>query len=230
MEAKLASQKIEQLRREIDHHNDLYYQKSAPEITDFQFDLLLKELIDLEKEFPQFQSPDSPSQRVGGTITKDFESVTHKRRMFSLDNTYSPEDLVDFDARVQKGLGSTDYQYFCEQKFDGVALSLIYKNGLLEMAVTRGDGTRGDNITANAKTIRSVPLKIRLEDIPDEFEVRGEVVMPISVFEEINKGREEAQGSTTSQPKKCHFRHTQNARFGYCCQAQIGVSCLLLFG
>ncbi len=201
MEAKLASQKIEQLRREIDHHNDLYYQKSAPEITDFQFDLLLKELIELEKEFPQFQSPDSPSQRVGGTITKDFESVTHKRRMFSLDNTYSPEDLIDFDARVQRGLGSTDYQYFCEQKFDGVALSLIYKNGLLEMAVTRGDGTRGDNITANAKTIRSVPLKIRLEDIPDEFEVRGEVVMPISVFEEINKGREESKETPLANPR-----------------------------
>jgi len=201
MEAKLAAEKIESLKKEIDYHNDLYYQKSEPEITDFQFDLLLKELIELEKQFPQFQSPDSPSQRVGGTITKDFESVTHKRRMFSLDNTYSSEDLIDFDSRVQKGLGSTDYAYFCEQKFDGVALSLSYKNGLLVMAVTRGDGTRGDNITANAKTIRSVPLKIKTMDFPDEFEVRGEVVLPISVFEEINKEREKAGDAPLANPR-----------------------------
>ncbi len=201
MEAKLAAERIEKLKKEIDYHNDLYYQKSTPEISDYQFDLLLKELIELEKQFPQWLSPDSPSQRVGGTITKDFESVTHKRRMFSLDNTYSSEDLIDFNLRVQKGLGTTDYQYFCEQKFDGVALSLIYKNGLLEMAVTRGDGTSGDNITANAKTIRSVPLKIKTADFPDEFEVRGEVVMPISVFESINKAREKAQEATLANPR-----------------------------
>lgn len=185
-----AQSRIEALSKEINHHNHLYYQEDRSEISDFEFDKLLEELIRLEKEFPQFLSPNSPSQRVGGTITKEFVTAEHEYRMLSLGNTYSAEELIAFDERVAKGLGHRHYEYFCELKFDGVAISLVYENGSLVRAVTRGDGTKGDVVTENIKTIRNIPLVIQRENIPAKFEVRGEVFLPLKEFEKINAERE----------------------------------------
>ena len=183
-----AQQHIEQLTLKINHYNEQYYQNDISEISDFEFDKLLEELIELENAYPEFKSPDSPSQRVGGTITKNFETVMHRTPMLSLGNTYSKEDLEDFDKRVAKGLNDQPYEYFCELKFDGVALSITYENGILVRGVTRGDGTRGDDITNNVKTIRSLPLKLSGE-YPAAFEVRGEAFMPNKVFAALNQQR-----------------------------------------
>lgn len=176
---------------EINYHNDLYYQKHKTEISDREFDQLLEELIRLEAQFPDLKQPDSPSQRVGGTISKEFKTVVHQYPMLSLGNTYSQEELRDFDGRVAKGLDGDAYEYFCELKFDGVSISLIYENGLLTKGVTRGDGVRGDDVTANVRTIRSVPLKVKGKNIPSSFEVRGEVFLPKKEFERLNRERED---------------------------------------
>ncbi len=186
-----AKKNIQELTDQINHHNTLYYQKSKPEISDYEFDQLLEKLIKLENEFPELRLPDSPTQRVGGTITKEFATVIHQYPMLSLGNTYSAEELTDFDGRVAKGLDGDDYEYFCELKFDGVSISLTYEDGLLTRAVTRGDGVRGDDVTNNIKTIRSLPLRIKSKKIPDRFEVRGEVFLPKDVFKQINKERED---------------------------------------
>ncbi|TXH24735.1 MAG: NAD-dependent DNA ligase LigA [Cyclobacteriaceae bacterium] len=186
-----AKTRIQQLTDQINHHNDLYYNKSKTEISDFEFDQLLEELVKLETEHPALRLPDSPTQRVGGTITKEFASVLHQYPMLSLGNTYSAEELTDFDGRVAKGLDGDAYEYFCELKFDGVSISLIYENGLLTRAVTRGDGVRGDDVTTNIKTIRSLPLRIKAQDVPAKFEVRGEVFLPKDVFKQLNKERED---------------------------------------
>jgi DNA ligase (NAD+) len=186
-----AKTRIQQLTDQINHHNDLYYNKSKTEISDFEFDQLLEELIKLESEHPALRLADSPTQRVGGTITKEFASVIHQYPMLSLGNTYSAEELTDFDSRVAKGLDGDAYEYFCELKFDGVSISLIYENGLLTKAVTRGDGVRGDDVTTNIKTIRSLPLRIKAKDVPAKFEVRGEVFLPKEVFKQLNKDRED---------------------------------------
>ena len=191
MTASEAKKQIQELTKKIDYHSDLYYQKSKTEISDFEFDQLLATLADLEKQFPELKFPDSPTQRVGGTITKEFETVYHKYPMLSLGNTYSQDELKDFDGRVAKGLEGESYEYFCELKFDGVSISLIYENGILVKGVTRGDGVRGDNVTANVRTIRSIPLKIKSGKIPDSFEVRGEVFMPKDAFTQLNKERED---------------------------------------
>lgn len=195
-----AKSRIETLSQQIDYHNDLYYQKNISEISDYEFDKLLEELIALENDFPEFKSEDSPTQRVGGTITKEFETVVHKYRMLSLGNTYSKEELLDFDGRVAKGLEGQDYEYLCELKFDGVALSLTYENGILKRAVTRGDGTQGDDITANARTIRTIPLKLKGE-VPAEFEVRGEAFFPIKEFERVNTEREDIGEDRLANPR-----------------------------
>jgi DNA ligase (NAD+) len=191
MTAAEAKGKIQELTNQINHHNELYYQKSKSEISDYEFDQLLVKLQDLEKEFPAFRLPDSPTQRVGGSITKEFASVVHQYPMLSLGNTYSAEELKEFDARVAKGLDGDAYEYFCELKFDGVSISLTYENGLLTRAVTRGDGVRGDDVTNNIKTIRSLPLRIKSKNIPDYFEVRGEVYLSKDVFKQLNKERED---------------------------------------
>ncbi len=156
-----------------------------------EFDRMLEQLSALEQNFPELKEPDSPTQRVGGTITKTFETVYHKYPMLSLGNTYSQEELEDFDTRVAKGLDGDAYTYFCELKFDGVSISLIYENGVLVRGVTRGDGIRGDDVTANVKTIRSIPLTVKGKDIPPLFEVRGEVFMPKNVFDQLNRERED---------------------------------------
>ncbi|MEO5571268.1 MAG: NAD-dependent DNA ligase LigA [Bacteroidia bacterium] len=181
-----AIKKITKLSHEIDQHNYNYYVLSKPAISDYDFDLLLHELIDLEKKFPEFGYADSPTQRVGGEITKEFKTVKHKYPMMSLGNTYSEDELKEFDERVQKAIG-TNFEYVCELKFDGVAIGLTYKKGKLIHAITRGDGVQGDDVTANIKTIRSIPLQLKEGDYPEEFEIRGEVFLPLKVFEKMNE-------------------------------------------
>ncbi len=191
MKLEEAKKKIQELTEQVNHHNELYYQKSKPEISDYEFDQLLDQLIKLENQFPELRLLDSPSLRVGGTITKEFAPVYHQYPMMSLGNTYSEEELTDFDGRVAKMLDGDEYEYFCELKFDGVSISLIYEDGLLTKAVTRGDGLRGDDVTANIKTIRSLPLRIKSKNVPSKFEVRGEVYLPKEVFKQLNKDRED---------------------------------------
>jgi DNA ligase (NAD+) len=191
MTAKEAKKEIELLTEKINYHNDLYYQKHRTEISDLEFDQLLEKLIAIEKDFPQLKDTNSPSQRVGGTITKEFATVYHKYPMLSLSNTYSEQELLDFDGRIARGLEGDSYEYFCELKFDGVSISLTYENGVLARGVTRGDGVRGDDVTTNVKTIRSIPLGVRGDAIPAVFEVRGEVFLPKEVFVRLNKERED---------------------------------------
>jgi len=202
-----AKHKIETLSKEIEKHNYNYYALDKPTISDYEFDVLLEELIKLEREFPQFLSPDSPSQRVGGAITKVFETVKHKYAMLSLSNSYSKEELSDFDERVKKGLhlgadlfGGGGVEYVCELKFDGLSISLTYEHGKLVRAVTRGDGVHGDDVTTNAKTIRSIPLQLK-GDYPDFFEIRGEIYMSRKMFDEINKEREEIGEAPLANPR-----------------------------
>lgn len=177
--------KIEKISKELEEHNYNYYVLANPTISDFEFDKLLEELIALEKANPEYQLPDSPSQRVGGTITKEFKNVKHKYPMLSLSNTYNEEELRDFDERIKKA-GISSFEYVAELKYDGVSISLTYVNGMLTQAVTRGDGEKGDDITANVKTIGSIPLKLRGKNYPAEFEIRGEIFMPKSEFLRIN--------------------------------------------
>jgi DNA ligase (NAD+) len=191
MDIENARKKIIDLTEKINYHNDLYYQQNRSEISDAEFDALLRQLDDLEKQFPELRAPDSPTQRVGGTITKEFPTVFHRYPMLSLGNTYSEQELRDFDGRVSRALDGDPYEYFCELKFDGVSISLIYENGVLTRGVTRGDGVRGDDVTANVKTIRSIPLKIRKSEVPASFEVRGEIFMPKEVFAQLNRERED---------------------------------------
>jgi len=191
MDKQEAEKEIRRLSDLIEEHNYNYYALSQPVISDFEFDKLLEQLVKLEKEFPELVKPNSPSQRVGGYVTKEFKQVKHKYPMLSLGNTYSEEELSDFDERVRKVVGD-DLEYVCELKYDGVAISLIYKDGLLHQAITRGDGTQGDDITVNARTIRSIPLKLHGQGYPEEFEMRGEVYLPLKIFEKINKEREDA--------------------------------------
>lgn len=191
MTAEKATQEVQELTEKINYYNAQYYQNNKSEISDFEFDKLMERLIALEKEFPELKHMDSPTQRVGGTITKNFETVYHRYPMLSLGNTYSREDLEDFDGRVKRALGNESYEYFCELKFDGVALSITYEKGVLVQGVTRGDGTRGDDITDNVRTIRSLPLRVSSKDVPDQFEIRGEAFMPREVFRQINAERED---------------------------------------
>lgn len=201
MNPQEAEKRIAQLSQEINHHNNRYYQESSPEISDFEFDKLLEELIQLESSFPDLLDPDSPSQRVGGTITKDFQTVEHSTKMLSLGNTYSVEELISFDERVVKGLGHPNFEYFCEMKFDGVAISIVYENGRMVRAVTRGDGYKGDDVTANVRTIRNIPLEVKGENIPAKFEVRGEIFLPLKEFLKINAAREEAGDAMLANPR-----------------------------
>ena len=188
MDKVAAKQHIEELRGKLDHYNYLYYVKAMPEVSDYDFDLLLKELEALEKEHPEFDDPNSPTRRVGSDITSEFQQVVHKYPMLSLGNTYNEGELRDFDNRIRKET-NLQPEYVCELKFDGVSISLTYENGLLKHAVTRGDGDQGDDVTANVKTIRSIPLKLRGEGWPAEFEIRGEIVMPYEAFNKLNAER-----------------------------------------
>ncbi|KAF0200963.1 MAG: DNA ligase [Bacteroidetes bacterium] len=200
MEKPEALLRIRELIELIRHHNYLYYQQASPEISDYSFDLLLKELESLEKAFPEFLDPNSPSQRVGGEITKVFKSVKHKYSMLSLDNTYSEEELIDFDNRVNKLLGEP-YEYVAELKIDGVSISLTYKSGKLIQAVTRGDGVQGDDVTVNVRTIQSIPIILDSSSFPEEFEVRGEIYMPRAGFDMMNRARAEDGEQLFANPR-----------------------------
>ncbi len=181
--------KIDRLREEINRHNHNYYVLNAPQISDKDFDMLLKELEALEKEYPEFADPDSPTQRVGSDLTKGFEHVVHARPMMSLSNTYSIGEVDDWFNRMDKALEGEDFSIVGEMKFDGTSISLTYRHGRLVRAVTRGDGTQGDDVTANVRTIRSIPLTLLPGDWPEEFEIRGEILMPWEVFEKLNAER-----------------------------------------
>ena len=181
-------QKIQSLRDELNQHNYNYYVLDNTTISDFEFDIKLKELQKLEEKHPEFFDANSPTQRVGGAITKNFETVTHKNRMYSLDNSYSKEDLQDWEKRIQKILGTTETEYTCELKFDGASINLTYENGKFIKAVTRGDGFQGDDVSNNVKTIRSIPLNIK-EDFVQDFEMRGEIILPLDGFNKMNEER-----------------------------------------
>ena len=192
-------QKIEQLRDRLNLLNHKYYVEAAPEVSDFEYDALLRELQELEAEHPEFFDPNSPTQRVGSDLASSFNSVAHKYPMLSLSNTYSLEELRDFVERIEREEGHTEF--VCELKFDGTAISIIYENGRLARAVTRGDGTRGDDVTANIRTIRSVPLVLRGEGMPPSLEMRGEVIMPHASFQRLNAEREEAGEAPFANPR-----------------------------
>lgn len=192
--------KIESLREELDQHNYNYYVLSMPTISDFEFDKKLRELQTLETQHPEYYDPESPTQRVGSDINKNFAQVEHKYPMLSLSNTYSKEEVQDFYNRVKKALNE-EFEIIAELKYDGTSISLIYENGKLHQAITRGDGTKGDEVTANVKTIRSIPLRLRGNDYPERFEIRGEILMPWNVFDELNKEREEQEETLFANPR-----------------------------
>lgn len=194
-----AKARILSLSAELNRHNDLYYIQAKPEISDQEFDFLLKELESLEAQFPDFALPNSPSKRVGGDITKKFESVRHEFPMLSLANTYSEEEIQEWAGRISKA-GMEDLEFVCELKYDGVAIGLRYEMGELVRAVTRGDGEQGEDITANVRTIRTVPLSLK-GDFPDKFEIRGEVFMPLAAFNNLNEAREEAGEERFANPR-----------------------------
>ncbi|HNX56587.1 MAG TPA: NAD-dependent DNA ligase LigA [Prolixibacteraceae bacterium] len=191
---------IDELRRQLDEHNYNYYVLSHPTISDYDFDMLLKELEKLEKENPEFFDANSPTQRVGSDLNKEFEQVRHTYPMLSLSNSYSEEELRDFDQKIRK-LTDQLFEYVCELKYDGTSISLQYKNGVLQRAITRGDGTFGDDVTSNIKTIRSIPLKLKGTSYPEEFEVRGEILLPFAEFERINQEREELGETPFANPR-----------------------------
>jgi DNA ligase (NAD+) len=195
-----ARQRIGQLAEEINLHNRNYYELSKPAISDYEFDLLMEELVRLEKEYPEFADPASPTQRVGGGITKEFRQVRHTYPMLSLGNTYSVEEVIEFEERIRKLLGE-DIEYICELKFDGVAIGLIYRDGVLVQAVTRGDGVQGDDVTTNVRTIPSIPLRLKGASYPAEFEIRGEIIMPRSSFERLNRLRVEEEEDPFANPR-----------------------------
>ncbi len=180
-------QTIQNLREELNVHNHNYYVLDKPAISDFEFDQKLKQLQELENQYPEYFDENSPTQRVGGTITKNFQTVAHDYRMYSLDNSYSKEDLIDWENRIQKVLGNVALEYTCELKYDGASISITYENGKLKRAVTRGDGFQGDDVTNNIKTIRSIPLKLKGNNYPEKFDIRGEIILPFAGFEKMNQ-------------------------------------------
>ncbi len=193
-------QQIESLRSELEKHNYNYYVLSSPEISDFEFDKKLRELQELEDNYPEFFDPNSPTHRVGSDINKNFVQVAHQYPMLSLSNTYSEEEVRDFYQRVSKNLNE-DFEIVAELKYDGTSISLIYESGVLKQAITRGDGTKGDDVTDNVKTIRSIPLKLQGTGYPEKFEIRGEILMPWEVFEALNKEREAQEEPLFANPR-----------------------------
>ncbi len=195
----MVRRRIEELRRQLEFHNHKYYVENAPEISDFDFDRMMRELQELEAAHPEFADPDSPTARVGSDISAEFAAVKHRYPMLSLSNTYSLDELHEFLERIERECGPAEY--VCELKFDGTAISLTYENGRLLRAVTRGDGVQGDDVTANIRTVRSVPLRLRGSDWPAFFEIRGEVLMPYASFDKINAEREAAGEPLFANPR-----------------------------
>jgi len=195
----MVQSQIENLRRELEQHNYNYYVLSTPTISDVEFDTLLRELQALEEQYPEFADPHSPTQRVGSDISSGFEQVAHVYPMLSLGNTYSEGEVSDFYDRVRRGLNE-DFELVCELKYDGTSISVTYENGLLVRAVTRGDGEKGDDVTANVKTIRSIPLRLK-GNFPPKFEIRGEILMPWAVFDDLNREREAQEEQLFANPR-----------------------------
>ena len=195
----MVKERIESLRRTLEQHNYQYYVENNPTISDYEFDLMMRELQDLEAAHPEYDDPNSPTRRVGSDLTSEFRTVKHRFPMLSLGNTYSLDELREFIDRIEREEGAVEY--VCELKFDGTAISLTYRDGRLERAVTRGDGEQGDEVTANVRTIRSVPLLLQGEGWPSLFEIRGEVLMPYASFEKINREREEAGEQPFANPR-----------------------------
>jgi DNA ligase (NAD+) len=195
------AERIEQLRAQIRHHDRLYYVDARPQIPDRDYDRLVEELRALEAEHPDLVTPDSPTRRVGGQPIEAFATVEHAMPMLSIDNTYDADQVREFDARVRKALGETPFHYLVDPKIDGVAISLRYEGGLLVLAATRGDGRRGDDVTNNVRTVRSVPLRLIGPNIPDVVEVRGEVYWPRSAFAAVNAGRVEQGEEPFANPR-----------------------------
>lgn len=191
---------IQNLRNELNQHNYNYYVLDNATISDYDFDIKLKELQDLENKHPEFFDENSPTQRVGGTITKNFKTIAHQYRMYSLDNSYSKEDLLDWENRIQKVLGNVSLQYTCELKYDGASISISYENGKLVQALTRGDGLQGDEVTNNIKTIKSIPLHLK-GNYPDKFDIRGEIILPFAGFEKMNQELIEIGETPYSNPR-----------------------------
>lgn len=191
---------IQALRNELNQHNYNYYVLDDATISDYDFDLKLKELQDLENKHPEFFDEHSPTQRVGGTVTKNFKTIAHQFRMYSLDNSYSKEDLLDWENRIQRVLGNVDLQYTCELKYDGASISITYENGKLVQALTRGDGFQGDEVTNNIKTIKSIPLKLK-GNYPEKFDIRGEIILPLKGFEKMNQDLIEIGETPYSNPR-----------------------------
>ena len=199
MDSILAKAEIDQLVKLLNHHNSLYYVKNSPEISDYDFDQLLKKLEQLEKEFPEHASENSPTKRVGGDLTKKFQAVSHRYPMLSLSNTYSEEEIMDWENRIKKSINE-GIEYVCELKYDGVAIGIRYEHGQLTTAVTRGDGEKGELVTKNVRTIRTIPLQLQ-NDFPDDFEIRGEIFMPLEQFQLLNQEREEAGEALYANPR-----------------------------
>ena len=199
MKAEEAKKKIRELSTQLQQHNYNYYVLSAPVIGDYDFDMMMEELIRLEQQYPEYADANSPSKRVGGEITKDFPTVIHNFPMLSLSNTYSEEEISAFDQRVRKDL-EYETEYACELKYDGVAISISYEDGNFLRAVTRGDGTKGDDVSTNVKTIRSIPLQLH-GDFPPSFEIRGEIFLPHEGFNKINKERYEIGEQMFANPR-----------------------------
>ncbi|WP_296682240.1 NAD-dependent DNA ligase LigA [Flavobacterium sp.] len=191
---------IQNLREELNQHNYNYYVLDQPTISDYEFDLKLAQLQELERQHPEFFDESSPTQRVGGAITKNFETVAHEHRMYSLDNSYSKEDLLEWEKRIQKVLGDVPLEYTCELKYDGASISITYVNGKLQRAVTRGDGFQGDDVTNNIKTIKSIPLQLK-GNYPPKFDVRGEIILPFAGFEKMNQELIEIGETPYSNPR-----------------------------
>ena len=192
-------QQINELRQLLNLYNHKYYVENAPVVSDYEFDSLLRQLQDLERDNPQFDDPNSPTKRVGSDLTNSFRSVEHSFAMLSLSNTNSLDELREWVERTEREVGQVEYM--CELKFDGTAISLTYENGRLLRAVTRGDGTRGDDVTENVRTIRSIPLVLTGDGYPDFFEIRGEIFMPYSSFDRLNAEREAAGEQLFANPR-----------------------------
>ena len=199
MNKELAKKEVERLTQEINKHNDLYYIDNQSEISDYDFDMLLEQLQKLEAEFPEFAYSYSPTKRIGGDITKKQESVVHRFPMMSLSNTYSEEEIIEWETRLKK-LADGPLEYVCELKYDGVAIGIQYENGILKQAITRGDGTKGENVTANVRTIRTIPLQLK-GDYPQDFEIRGEIFFPLKKFQELNEQRADIGEAEFANPR-----------------------------
>jgi DNA ligase (NAD+) len=192
---------IKSLREELNLHNHNYYVLDSPTISDYDFDIKLKQLLDLENANPELFDENSPTQRVGGTVTKNFQTLKHDTRMYSLDNSYSKEDLIDWENRIQKVLGNVPLEYTCELKYDGASISITYENGKLKQALTRGDGFQGDDVTNNIKTIKSIPLQLKGQGYPEKFDIRGEIILPFAGFEKMNQELIEIGETPYSNPR-----------------------------